>query len=160
MCGSHWSIINSCTSPLIVLGPALLNSSVIQYSHVLNALNRQSSHHKCPASLKIWGVEELETLSAGAKQRTLCHRSPEGERRENSEALDGLPSKDEKGQLTVDVSQATVWTGSKFPRDWTECIIYGLFRTPKINTILNCLKWFKISERRNGSHNLQASLSA
>ena len=158
MCGSHWSIINSCTSPLTVLGPALLHSSVIQYSHVLNALNRKSSHHKWPASLKIWGVEEFETLPAGAKQRTLCHRSPGGERRENSEALDDLPSKDEKGQLTI--SQATVWTGSKFPRDRTECIIYGLFLAPKVNTILNCLNWFKISERQDGVHNLWAFPSA
>ena len=43
--------------------------------------SRQSNPHKRTASRKIWSVEELETLLAGAKPGTSHHRSPGGERR-------------------------------------------------------------------------------
>ena len=50
----------------------------------------KSNPHKWLVSRKIGSVEELETLAAGTKPRTLHHRSPGGERRGIEESLDDL----------------------------------------------------------------------
>ena len=69
-------------------------------------------HHKRLASLKIWSVEELETLPEGSKPMTSNHQSSGWQRCRKSKHSMILPWKDETGPLSIkhwNCFKANIW---------------------------------------------------
>ena len=87
-------------------------------------ISHSSFLYKRPASQKIWGVEELETLHMGTNPRTSHLQLPGGEAL-NKDVLSNLPWKDERGpssvRWTLEPFQRQHW-GSFWETGWSSYI--------------------------------------